>query len=308
MIDKKLGYSTETKGLIDRMCKYVEREDFELNKKEAEERILKTYDLFNLKRPKNIIWCNDIFDNNFQNALDIAWSAWSAGSAGSARSARSAGSALDYDFYWYVFEYEYILNPDAEYPVNKNDELYKKYSNLLLEALEFGLGYRVEVEAEDTLYLAPTPIVKIDSQNRFHSTKEAAIRWKDGKELYYLNGVNFEKEWWTKIVNNEFTPEDIFAIDNLEHRRIAYEFMDKTKMKSLKDYKILDETTDGFGNPMKIISFSIKEVEEPLKYLNVFCPSTNREYFIGTEEDTCNQAKAKSFGFDESEIEFINEW
>ena len=63
---------------------------------------------------------------------------------------------------------------------------------------------------------------------------------------------------------------------------------------------------DNYGNPMKVISFSVKNVDEPLKYLNVFCPSTNREYFIGTAEEKCVKAKSKSFGFEE--LEFTKEW
>ena len=35
---------------------------------------------------------------------------------------------------------------------------------------------------------------------------------------------------------------------------------------------------------------------------------TKREYYIGTEEKTCNEAKAQSFGFKTAELEFISEW
>jgi hypothetical protein len=52
MINPKLGYSDETEALIQRMCANVEREDFTLDKAAAEEAILKTYDLFDLPRPK----------------------------------------------------------------------------------------------------------------------------------------------------------------------------------------------------------------------------------------------------------------
>lgn len=347
MIDKKLGYDTKTQELIERMCRYVERKDFVLDKKTAEEKIMQTYDLFGLSRPKKLVWVKDLSDKKFQEAARSArsaesvwfsgsarsvWSAWparsarSAGSAWSAWAARSAGSAcaawaaqstgsawparltaLDYDFDYFVFEHEYCLNPDSYRLPNEHDEKYLKYSELLLEGLEAGLGYRAEWE--DTLYLCPTPIVKIDELNRFHSTTEPAIRWKGGEEFYFLHGVSFDKKWWIKVVKDKMSPETIFAIDNLEHRRIAYEYMDKTKMKKLKDYKILDEVKDdGKGNAMKVISFSVKGIKEPLKYLNCFCPTTGREYFIGTNFDTCWEAKAQSFGFKADEIQFINEW
>ena len=310
-----MDYSQKTADLIERMCINVERKDFTLDKKKSEELIMKTYDLFNLPRPKKVKWCVDIFDKKFDSSArsagsaGSAWSAWSARSAGSARSAWSARSvgwtALDDDFDWFIFEHEYIENPDKEYPINENDTKYLEYCELLMQAKEAGLGYRVEWK--DTLYLVPTPLVLIDERNRFHSTEKPAIRWKGGKEFYYLQGTNFDKKWWTKIVKDKMSPDTIFAINNMEHRRIAYEMMDKTKMKKLKNYKILDEQTDSQGNVMKIISFTVKNLNEPLKYLNCFCPSTRREYYLGTDKDTCWSAKMSSFGLS-PEIKFTNEF
>ena len=148
-------------------------------------------------------------------------------------------------------------------------------------------------------------------EQRLHNSKTPAIKYNSGgtDDLYFLKGVRFEKEWHDKIVNDKLSPEEIFAIDNLEHRRIAYEYMDKAKMKSLKDYKVLDEVKDdGYGNPMKVISFTVKGIDEPLKYLNCFCSSTKREYYLGTAEDKCWSAKSKSFGFNADDIEWVCEW
>ena len=128
------------------MCRNVEREDFVLNKKKAEECLLMTYDLFKLKKPKNIVWRNDIFDKDFNNAASSAISAWYASSAGSTSSASSAGSAsgarsfrnwiaLDYDFDWYVFEFQYCKDPTNDKP-NENDRVYLQYSELLMKAKE----------------------------------------------------------------------------------------------------------------------------------------------------------------------------
>ena len=45
-----------------------------------------------------------------------------------------------------------------------------------------------------------------------------------------------------------------------------------------------------------------------MKFLECQCPSTKRIYFLGTAENTCWQAKSKSWGFNSNEIEYINEW
>ena len=82
---------------------------------------------------------------------------------------------------------------------------------------------------------------------------------KEIGNCYIFEGVNWNDPIWiNKILKDELTAEEVFAIDNIEHRRIAYQYMDKSKMKKLKDYTVLDEVNDdGHGNPMKIVSFSI---------------------------------------------------
>ena len=332
MIDKKLGYSKKTQKLIDKLCKIAERKSYILKKKYIEETILKTYDLFNLERPGKIIWYTHLTEEFLEMAYrassaSCAYSAYSASRASSASCAYSAYSAysasrascassaysaprayrasIDIDFDCSVCNFEYIENPDGE--VTENDKKYFEYSKLVIKAKELGLGYFCDFEG--TLYLVPAPIIFCDEQNRYHNENGPAIFWKDAEELYYLRGVRFEKEWWSKIIKDEMTPQEVFAIDNQEHRRVAYEYMDKTKMKQLDNFTTLDEIKDdGNGYPMKVVSFTVPNVKEPLKYLNCFCPTTGREYFIGTKEDRCKEAKTQSFGFFSTDLKFIKEW
>jgi hypothetical protein len=132
---------------------------------------------------------------------------------------------------------------------------------------------------------------------------------KNGNFIYKLRNVEFTREWFLKIKNDELTPDEVFAIDNVEHRRIAYEFMDKAKMKQLKDFKILDKVEDdGYGNKMEVWSFTVQKMTEPLKFFNCFCPSTKREYFIQTDKDTCWEAKARQFGLEGKDVVWVKEW
>ena len=145
-------------------------------------------------------------------------------------------------------------------------------------------------------------------KNRWHITEKSS-EWlikKNGNFEYRLNNVEFKREWFDKIRKDQLTVEEVFAIDNIEHRRIAYEFMDKSKMKSIKDFKVLDEQTDDKGNKMKIVSFTVQNMKKPLKFYNCICPSSKREYFVGTDKDTCWEAKNSSFGLEE--VEWVNEW
>jgi hypothetical protein len=177
--------------------------------------------------------------------------------------------------------------------------------NKYLGFLKSGAFYCMFFEKKAFIMSCPTS-VKQDERKRLHSLTSPALEFKGGFKKYYIHGVEFTKEWWEKIVKGKLTAQEVFAIDNIEHRRVAYECMDKSKMTSLKDFKVLDEQVDEKGNKMKVVSFNVQNMKEDLIFLNVICPSTKREYYLGTDQKTCKEAKAKSFGLDE--IEFVDEW
>ena len=69
------------------------------------------------------------------------------------------------------------------------------------------------------------------------------------------NDVTFKKSLFDKIRKGKLSAKQVFLIGNIEQRRVAYELMDKIKMKQLKG-KIIDEVKDdGYGYPMKLIAF-----------------------------------------------------
>jgi len=325
-------YSQATQNLIDRMSRCEKREDFILDKPKAEECILKTYDLFNLKRPSRVVWLIDIFDKEYQEKVRLRWSArsaWFAGSAGLARSAWLAGSvglawlagsaglaasvglawlagsaglaasvglawlagsALDYDFDCYIFEFEYCQNPNKHNLPNDNDIKYLEYSELLLQAKEYGMGYRVEYQ--DTLYCVPTPIILLDSENRFHSLEKPAIRWKGGSELYFIHGVSFPKDLWEKIINKKLPAVEILRLPNIEQRYIALKLYGASNL--LKELKadLIDKSD---RNELYGLSNIIPD--KTIKMLRYFCPTTKREYvkFVPYEFEKADEAQAWSF-------------
>jgi hypothetical protein len=188
--------------------------------------------------------------------------------------------------------------------VLKLDKKLKDDVRKYLDYMESGQFFVIFLKGFAFVCPRPSKVYR-DAQNRLHSTEHPAVSWK-GYELYFLNGLCFEKSLWEKVVSGKMPVEDIFAIENAEQRRVAYEVMEKTRMKELKDYKVLDEVKDdGYGYSMKVVSFKVKAFNEPLKYLNCFCPSTGREYYIETRQDTCTAAKNKSFGLDN--VEFLKE-
>src|SRR5208337_385570 len=126
---------------------------------------------------------------------------------------------------------------------------------------------------------------------------------------YQLNDVEFDKKLFMKVFYGQLSAKEVFTLRNMEQRRVAYERMDKLKMKELPDYNILHEVADdGHGYPMKIVSFTMPGYgyDTPFYFLNCFCPSEGREYFLETRQTDCWKAKARSFGFDS--ITFDEEW
>jgi hypothetical protein len=129
---------------------------------------------------------------------------------------------------------------------------------------------------------------------------------KEGTK-FFISNTQFPIKLFKKVRKGSLSASEVFAIENMEQRRIAYERMNKMKMKEL-DCKVLDEVKDdGYGHPMKIISFSLKGYDTPFYFLNCFCATTGREYYLETRKQTCIEAKMSSFGLDK-EIRFDKEW
>lgn len=219
-------------------------------------------------------------------------------------SAWSVSSALDYDFDWYVFEYEYCKNPDKDMLPNENDRKYLEYCELLMKAKEYGAGYRVEWK--DTLYIVPTPLVLIDEQNRFHSETKPAIRWKGGAELYFLHDISFEKELWESIVKRTITPKELLAITNMEQRMIAMKVYGMESLLDNLNAKQIDKSTR--GNELYLIK-GLFESNPNAYFLKYSCPSTGRVYVSGidpqyaTENPKADLCMAWKFGLTGDEYE-----
>jgi len=172
------------------------------------------------------------------------------------------------------------------------------HSTASLPQLESVGGYlsidsKIDCELEKRLW-------KHNAKNQWnisHHCSDWLIQKKKSNFKYWINNVEFEYELFNQVRKDKLTAEQVFAIENAEQRRIAYEMMDKAKMKQLKDYKVLDEVKDdGYGYPMQIVSFSVEDFDEPFYFLQCRCPSTGREYLVETRQKTCAEAKQKSFG------------
>ena len=155
---------------------------------------------------------------------------------------------------------------------------------------------------------------KLIKQLYFHNPKnhwyinDQQSEWiysKTGKFTYQISDIEFPKGLFDKIRKGELSAQEVFAIENTEQRRIAYERMDKIKMKDLKT-KVLSKGKEG-KYPIRVVEITFDGFDDPFRYLNCFCPSTGREYYIETQQSDWKLAKAKSFGHDKP-IKYKKEW
>jgi hypothetical protein len=154
----------------------------------------------------------------------------------------------------------------------------------------------------------PSRIEKND-QGRLHSLSDMAIKYPDGWGIHFLNGVRFDDVvLWKSIASGTISAAETFAIGNMEQRRVAYELMDKSKMLEVPGLEVIHEVDDdGQGHKMRIISFKLPSIPKPFLFLNCFCPSGGREYYLETRKKDCWAAKAASFGLP-ADIEWIAEY
>jgi hypothetical protein len=311
------------------------RQEYVFDKQKIESLLKETYDYCRLPM-KNIIYCTDVEDERFARATRAAkatevaeaacekgaaratcekgvagvaraaWATLATREAGVARAAKAACekgvagvTGTDYEFDYFAIEKEYLMTNKG----NDNDKkalfLYEK----LFEMRKAGLGYIAE--DNNNFYLVPAPIVQF-KDGWFHSTTKPSIKWKNGLEVYMLKGIKFSKELWEKIVQNKLSAEEVFAIENTEERRVAYEMMDKNKLKALNPL-VINKVIDGKGKKMELIEIQGKD--EKLKYLHCIDASTDREYFLAVQKEdikTAEQAKLATFGL--TDVKWINEW
>jgi hypothetical protein len=126
------------------------------------------------------------------------------------------------------------------------------------------------------------------------------------KIVYRINNIQFNRNLFDAVRKGELSAQQVFAISNMEQRRVAYEKMDKVKMAELPDLKVLDESKDKYGLNQRIISFNVDGFDKPFLFYHCICPSTGREYYLETKQNNCAAAQSKSFGLDN--IEFTEEW
>ena len=130
------------------------------------------------------------------------------------------------------------------------------------------------------------PKVEVNDRYFIHSDIKMALEWKDGQGEYFLNGVKFPQELWSKVVSKEMTIKEIMAIDDIDQRTQAMKYAPIEELLSLgkevDTYK--KHTLDGQEVNYRLIRF---DDLFPVKawYAVYNCPSTQKLYMSGIDPE-----------------------
>ena len=187
------------------------------------------------------------FNFNWQNLSNVGWFSF-------------------YD-YWYSFN----LYDD------KTKENFNKYKKFLKSGVFMSSCY------ENVAVLCRRPLfVRKNNAGQLHCDDRPAIGWRDGYELYFLDGIELSKELWEKITQKKLSYKEIMELENIEQRMIALKYMDSGEMLKSVNAKLLDKSEN--GNELYLVE-KLFDGFDKAYFLRYSCPSTGRVYLSGIEPE-----------------------
>lgn len=112
------------------------------------------------------------------------------------------------------------------------------------------------------------------------------LRLINGYEIYFLNGIAFNKELWTNVVSKKLNFKDCMAIPNIDRRMMALKYLDADKLLKGADAELIDHSTK--NNRLYLIK---KIFSEDAYFLRYECPSTGRIYLSGVNPKIASETK-----------------
>ena len=151
----------------------------------------------------------------------------------------------------------------------------------------------------------PEILVK-DEQNRPHNDHGPSHKWRDGFEIYHLDGVRLEKEEWENIMSGKMTFDEILKIELGEKRMVAMKYNPQAIINS--GAVLVDKDTRN-NELYKIENHQLNELLEHNKiyFLKMTCP-TGRVFIEGVDPsfveingEDANAAQAELCGLTKSQ-------
>ena len=146
---------------------------------------------------------------------------------------------------------------------------------------------------------------------KLHSIETSTIRFKDGYELFFIDGVKFDKELWEKISTKKITSEEIFSIENAEQKAVVLRQIGYDVVLKNIEHKILDTHSEvnSVGELIKyeLIETDLKDdIGVKARFIKVQCHTTLKETLLRVdprikETEDCIGAVAWTAGMSKKE-------
>jgi hypothetical protein len=188
-----------------------------------------------------------------------------------------------YDMAFYESAYSVLPDKDA-LPCKEF------FEQSLFEAFKNGLGFLINLGPY--VLGVMRPIAYLDDNRALHRMGGPAIIWNEEKQWWY-HGVQMEQRF---VESPEtVTPEEAWTHPNAEVRRSLCEIVGWDKVVEAAGAKVIH--TDKFGELLEVTN-NIAGEDIVLKFVRVTCPTTGRQYVMGTDHEvtTAHEGVANTFG------------
>ena len=148
----------------------------------------------------------------------------------------------------------------------------------------------------DRVFATVMPKLRFNIAGQLHSDDEPAIESHTGEQVCRFRGRPIEEKFI--LHKDKLTSEDILE-RNLEKRRVIMEVIGVKRFCQILGITKVDHDVDQCGNHRYL--YKTRKIDpivgRKLYFVNVVCPSTDREYFISVPEHTkVADAVAWTFG------------
>ncbi len=173
-------------------------------------------------------------------------------------------AGIFYDSYWVAF-YDYFEKIKINIPKE-----FKTYNELIKNShCAFILPFQ-------NLCIVSRPHTAIRRENDLlHSDQKPAIEWADGYKLYYLKGVEFTFDEWSKIKDKTFTIKDLMGIDNADKRAVALSMLSPEVLLKHVGGKLIN--TGSRGTKLYKVE-NLLDTNRTEYCITMKCPSTGRDF------------------------------
>jgi hypothetical protein len=123
--------------------------------------------------------------------------------------------------------------------------------------------------------------VRQDDESRLHCDQGSAIKWRDGFELFFLDGVELAQELHSQIISQQMSFDQILKIEDSDVRAVALKYNKEAIIRS--GAELIDEHPTA-GELFLIEGKQINQIldERKLYFLRMKCP-TGRTFVEAVE-------------------------